>query len=247
MARARLSWRAVLEPSPPFHLRPTAAVADRALLPGDPGRALALAQVVLGDDRRMFNHHRGLWGYTGTASDGAPLTIQSTGMGGPSAAIVLEELAALGVRTAVRVGTARAVAPDLRLGDLVAAAAVDARDGASRALGGPARRDLAGPLARALAQGAGRAGLVVSHDLLYAPDPQAEAAARRDAGALAADLETGALAAVAARHGIAFGALLVVAVDAAGARLGEEEQAVAGEAAGVVAARALGLDRTVDG
>src|SRR3954465_4524039 len=89
----------------PFHLRPTAPVPARALLPGAPARALALAQVVLGDDRRMFNHHRGLWGYTGTASDGAPLTIQSTGMGGPSAAIVLEELADLGVRTAVRVGT----------------------------------------------------------------------------------------------------------------------------------------------
>src|SRR3954447_17202874 len=116
-----LSWPPA--PPPPHHLpppapvappapppRPPAPAAERALLPGDPGRALALAQVVLGDDRRMFNHHRGLWGYTGTASDGAPLTIQSTGMGGPSAAIVLEELAALGVRTAVRVGTARALA-----------------------------------------------------------------------------------------------------------------------------------------
>ena len=38
----------------------------------------------------MFNHHRGLWGYTGPArADGEPLTIQATGMGGPSAAIVL--------------------------------------------------------------------------------------------------------------------------------------------------------------
>ena len=41
---------------------------------------------------RMFNHHRGLWGYTGVALDGEPLTVQSTGMGGPSAAIVLAEL-----------------------------------------------------------------------------------------------------------------------------------------------------------
>ena len=48
----------------------------------------------------MFNHHRGLWGYSGRARDGAPLTIQSTGMGGPSAAIVVEELIALGARTA---------------------------------------------------------------------------------------------------------------------------------------------------
>src|SRR3954449_5541400 len=91
-----LSWPAV--PPQPYHLRPVAPAAERVLLPGDPGRALALAQVVLGDDRKMFNHHRGLWGYTGTAADGALLTIQSTGMGGPSAAIVLEELAALGAR-----------------------------------------------------------------------------------------------------------------------------------------------------
>ena len=40
----------------------------------------------------MFNHNRGLWGYTGIALDGAPLTVQSTGLGGPSAAIVVAEL-----------------------------------------------------------------------------------------------------------------------------------------------------------
>jgi uridine phosphorylase len=232
--------RAVPEP---FHLRPVAAIADRALLPGDPGRALALAQVVLGDDRKMFNHHRGLWGYTGTASDGAPLTIQSTGMGGPSAAIVLEELAGLGVRTAIRVGTARAVSAELRLGDLVAATAVEAQDGTSVAItGGAARRDLTGPLALALAGAAGRDGVVASHDLLYAPDPIAQAAAWRAQGVLAADLETGALAAVAARHGIAFGAIVAIAVDARGGRLDDERQAAAGEAAGRAAARARGLD-----
>src|SRR3954471_21710945 len=126
----------------PFNLRPTAPVAARALLPGDPGRALALAQVVLGDDRRMFNHHRGLWGYTGTAADGAPLTIQSTGLGGPSAAIVLEELAALGVTRAIRVGTATALDGDLALGALVAATEALGADGASRALGAGARQAL---------------------------------------------------------------------------------------------------------
>jgi uridine phosphorylase len=227
----------------PFHLRPVAAIGERALLPGDPGRALALAQVVLGDDRKMFNHHRGLWGYTGTASDGALLTIQSTGMGGPSAAIVLEELASLGVRTAIRVGTARAVARDLRLGELIAVTAVDAADGTSIALsGGAARRNLSGPLALALARAAGRDGLVASHDVLYAPDPIAQAGAWQAQGVLAADLETGALAAVAARHGIAFGAVLAIAVDADGARLDDERQAAAGEAAGRAAGRALGLD-----
>ena len=78
------------------HLHPTAELAERALLPDDPGQALALTRVLFGDTPRMFNHHRGLWGYTGAAADGAPLTIQSTGLGGPSAAIVTEELIALG-------------------------------------------------------------------------------------------------------------------------------------------------------
>ena len=74
-----------------IHVHPVAPLAPRVLLPGDPGRALALAQSLLGEDRKMFNHNRGLWGYSGTAADGDPLTIQSTGMGGPSAAIVLED------------------------------------------------------------------------------------------------------------------------------------------------------------
>ena len=99
--------------SAPIHLRPTAPLAERVLLPGDPGRALTLAQSLLAAPL-MFNHHRGLWGYTGTALDGDPLTIQSTGMGGPSAAIVLSELIALGARRAIRVGTCGALAPDSR-------------------------------------------------------------------------------------------------------------------------------------
>lgn len=227
-------------PAAPFHLRPVATVAPRALLPGDPGRALALAQVVLGDDRKMLNHHRGLWGYTGTASDGELLSIQATGMGGPSAAIVLEELAGLGVATMVRVGTARAVDPELKLGELVAVTGVLAQDGVSSALGyngdgTPLRLEI-------VAEATDRAGLVASHDLLYAPDAEARTAEWLAAGVLAADLETGALATLANRHGIAFGAVVAIAVDATGARLDDEQQAAAGEAAGRAAAAALGLD-----
>ena len=83
----------------------------------------------------MFNHTRGLWGYTGVAADGEPLTVQSTGMGGPSAAIVIEELIALGARRLVRIGTCGALAAELELGDLVAAETVLSADGASAALG----------------------------------------------------------------------------------------------------------------
>lgn len=118
----------------PIHLNPAADLADRVLLPGDPHRALAVAQVLL-DGPKMFNHHRGLWGYTGPAADGELLTIQSTGMGGPSAAIVCEELIELGARTLVRIGTCGAVNPDLAIGDIVTVTEAIAADGTSRALG----------------------------------------------------------------------------------------------------------------
>jgi uridine phosphorylase len=222
-----------------LHLRPVAALADRVLLPGDPGRALALAQVVLGDDRKMFNHHRGLWGYTGTAADGAPLTIQSTGMGGPSAAVVLEELVTLGVRTAVRVGTARALSGSVALGDLVAVTAVHGADGVSRALGAAARRPLDGPVSDHLAAVAAHAGLVVSTDLFYAVDAESDGTAWTADGALAVDLESAPLAAVAARHGVAFGSIVAIVADARGRRLDEEALERAGEAVGVAGAGAL--------
>ncbi len=139
-----------------IHLRPTAELAERVLLPGDPGRALALAQSLL-ERPLMFNHHRGLWGYTGTATDGEPLTIQSTGMGGPSAAIVLSELIALGVRRAIRVGTCGALDPAVDLGDLVLARDALCLDGASRALGAGERASADAPLTEALRRACARA------------------------------------------------------------------------------------------
>src|SRR5215210_3684738 len=113
--------------SPTVHIRPHAAVAERVLLPGDPGRALRLAQQLL-DAPKMLNHNRGLWGYTGEAGDGAPLTVQSTGMGCPSAGIVYEELIELGARRLLRVGTCGAIGDGLRMADTViglSASAVD--------------------------------------------------------------------------------------------------------------------------
>src|SRR3954451_13057772 len=118
----------------PHHLRPSTPYAEDALLPGDPGRALALAQQLL-TQPRMSNHSRGLWGYTGSTPAGRALSVQSTGMGGPSAAIVLHELAELGLRRAIRVGTCGALDPQLDHGDLVVAGDALAEDGASRALG----------------------------------------------------------------------------------------------------------------
>ena len=71
----------------PARLRPTAPFAADAVLVGDPGRALLLAQELL-EQPKMSNHARGLWGYSGRTPAGHELSVQSTGMGGPSAALV---------------------------------------------------------------------------------------------------------------------------------------------------------------
>jgi uridine phosphorylase len=188
-----------------IHLHPTAPLAPRALLPGDPGRALALAQLLM-ERPRMFNHHRGLWGYTGAAlEDGEPLTVQSTGMGGPSAAIVVHELCELGLEAAVRVGTCGALDPDLRLGDLVVASDALALDGASRALGAGDRVAADPGLVAALRQGApgARVGPVASVDLFYGAGPPPP-------GALAVEMEAATLLRLAQLRGLRAGVLLAV-------------------------------------
>jgi DeoD family purine-nucleoside phosphorylase len=194
-----------------IHLQPTAPLADRVLLPGDPGRALLLAQALL-TEPKMFNHNRGLWGYTGAAADGRPLTIQSSGMGGPSAAIVIAELAALGATTLVRVGTCGALDESLALGDLVVATEAIAADGTSRALGAGERVAASPELLDALLRAAGtggRHGPVVSSDLFYDGEQGAEEDWRA-AGALAVEMETATVFALAAKRGLQAGSVLIV-------------------------------------
>ena len=221
----------------PVYVHPTAPLADRALLPGDPGRALALAQALFQTTARMFNHNRGLWGYTGTALDGAELTVQSTGIGGPSAAVVLEELCDLGLRRAVRIGTCAALDTGADLGEIVAVRDVVAADGASRALGAGERVAGDEALTAALAAAADRAGTAASSDLFYDPRP-GERAGWAAAGALVVDLETAAILTVARRRGIPAGALLAVTARG-GERLDADAIAEAGLRLGRAALAAL--------
>lgn len=197
----------------PHHIKPATALAERVLLPGDPHRALAVAQRLL-EAPRMFNHHRGLWGYTGVAPDGEPLTVQSTGMGGPSAAIVAEELIALGGRRLVRIGTCGALVEGIELGALLAAETAIAADGASAALGAGDRLAADPLLLERLAAAGARPVTVATTDLFY--DPREEASgAWTDAGAVAVEMEAAAIFAVAKRHGIPAACVLGV-TDAAG-------------------------------
>ena len=73
---------------------------------------------------------RGMLGYTGSYK-GKPVSVQATGMGCPSAAIVTEELIQLGARNPLRIGTCVGYSRELRLGDLVIATAATPNDGRS--------------------------------------------------------------------------------------------------------------------
>jgi uridine phosphorylase len=223
-----------------IHLHPTAPLAERVLLPGDPGRALRLAQILI-DGPRMFNHNRGLWGYSGSAfADGQPLTIQSTGMGGPSAAIVICELADLGAHTLLRLGTCGAIAPDVGIGEILVVATALAADGTSRTLGAGER--IAGTpelLARALRGGA-RETVAVTTDLFYDSRADREAQWVRD-GASVVEMETATLFALGAQRGLTTGALLAVSdrVLPARERIGDAALREAEQRLGELAVRVL--------
>lgn len=225
-----------------IHLHPTAPLAERVLLPGDPGRALMLAQTLL-EEPRMFNHHRGLWGYTGTAEDGEPVTIQATGMGGPSAAIVLHELIELGARRAIRVGTCGALREGLKLGELILAGEAICADGTSRALGATERVQADAALTRAIRRHAPGAheGAVVSVDLFY--DSGNPSDGHDDA--LAVEMEAATLFAVGARAGVPVACLLAVSdtftADSGRHRIDEHTLLASAERMGAAAIAALSV------
>lgn len=220
----------------PYHLRPNTPYASDVLLPGDPGRALALAQQLL-TEPKMSNHARGLWGYFGKTPAGGELTIQATGMGGPSAVLVLEDLAELGVRRAVRVGTCVAFEPGRELGELLAVGRAVAGGGSAGPLevgiGETVLPDaaLSERLAGALGGGTGPVAIVS-----YDAHPAREG---RRAGTVAADMQTAPLLAAASVLGVAAAALLIVAETAERERLDVEALADAERRGGRAASAAL--------
>ena len=193
---------------PQIHLRAEPGdYAPTVLLPGDPNRATAIARRLDGglEACRQVNAHRALHGYTGTYG-GVPMSVQTTGMGAPSTAIVVEELLRLGVRRLVRVGTCGGIGRGIRTGDMVVAASATPMDGATRTyLHGDPYAPTADPtLVRLLtdeAQARGirhHVGQVATVDVFYNPDPD-YAAKWRDRGVLAFEMESSVLFYLAAR------------------------------------------------
>jgi len=103
--------------------------AKYAIVPGDPGRCEGLAKM-LDPNPKFLAAHREYTSYLANFH-GVPVLVCSTGMGGPSVTIGMEELAELGIEHFLRIGTCGAIQPHLKLGDLIITKAAIRLDGAS--------------------------------------------------------------------------------------------------------------------
>ena len=119
-----------VDPARQYHTQVAKGEVGRyVILPGDPKRCAKIARyfadpVLIADNREYIT-------YTGTF-DGVKVSVTSTGIGGPSAAIALEELANCGADTFIRVGTCGGMQEEVLSGDLVIASGAIRRDGTSR-------------------------------------------------------------------------------------------------------------------
>lgn len=218
-----------------------------AVLPGDPGRIDRIASYLervedLGTNRE-YRSVRGLW-------RGVPILAISTGMGGPSAAIAIEELKHIGVTTLLRIGSCGALQSGLAVGDLILAQGAVRDEGTSQAyvpLAYPAMADFS--LLTAVVEAAGRSGLgihtgiVRSHDALYADQQSQKSSFWSQQRVLASDMETAAFLTVASLRGLRAAAILNNVVrwgedtaEGIGSYADHEQQAELGEQRSIVLA-----------
>ena len=220
----------------PIHVRANPGdYAEACLLPGDPLRAEYIATTFL-DDVVQRNSERGMLGYTGTFQ-GKPVSVQSSGMGCPSAAIVIEELVQLGVTKLMRVGTCGGLQPDLSMGDLIVALSATPSDAtATHYVGGEPHAPTAdfGLVHEAVHQAkhlgkAVRVGPIVSSDIFYNPDTGL-AGRWSDRGILAVEMEAAVLFTLGALRKIRAGCMLIVSdvvVEGEFVRITDEEMKAA--------------------
>lgn len=183
-----------------------------AILPGDPARVGRIAQQMENVEELKFNReYRSLRG----TYKGVPVLAMSTGMGGPSTAIGVEELHNIGVKCAIRIGSAGALREGIGLGDLILVSGAVRDDGTSAAYVPKQYPAVADPELLAACVRSAReknirhhVGLCRSHDALYL-EPEydtSEMWSRR--GVLGADMETATLLAIAGIRGMKAASIL---------------------------------------
>ncbi len=210
------------EPLHHIGLRP-GEVGRYVLLPGDPGRCALIASRF--DDARLVAKNREYETWTG-ALDGVPVSVTSTGIGCPSAAIAVEELVKAGADTFIRVGTSGGMQPGMQTGELAIVSAAIRDEGTSThylPIEFPALADLDVVLAlREAARRTGalaRVGVSQSKDSFYAelePDRQPVAPQLREqwnayiaGGAISSEMEAAAIFIVASILRVRAGGVMV--------------------------------------
>lgn len=202
-------------PTPHIEAEP-GAFAETVLLPGDPLRALHIAETYL-DGATEVTAVRNMLGYTGTYR-GTPVSVMGTGMGIPSASIYATELVReYGVTRLIRVGTCGAVRRDVAVRDVIIAVGASTDSGVNRRRFGG--RDFAAVadfgLTRAAVEAAERlgtpvrVGTIFSSDLFYGPEDDLLADLDR-MGILAVEMEAAGLYGIAAQEGVAALAICTV-------------------------------------
>ena len=224
-----------------YHLQiRTGDVGRYVILPGDPKRCEKIAKHF--EDAKLVADSREFVTYTGYL-EGEKVSVTSTGIGGPSASIAMEELVQCGADTFVRVGTCGGIDLDVRGGDIVIATGAVRMEGTSREYAPieyPAVADL--EVANALVAAAKELGLpyhtgvVQCKDAFYGQhEPEMMPAgyelinkweAWKKLGCLASEMETAALYIVAAKLHVRVGACFLVMANQEREKLGLENPVV---------------------
>jgi len=188
-------------------------VAKYVLLPGDPKRAEKIA--LFFDKARKVAEYRGYVTYTGEV-DGVAISTCSTGIGCPSAAIVVEELAKIGAKVLIRVGTTGALQPEIEIGDIVIATAAVRADGTTKAYlpveyPAVASPDVVSALLKASkkAEREAHLGIVLTTDAYYGEGDEA-VKHFSNANVLSVEMECSAVFALAGLRRLKAGAILAV-------------------------------------
>lgn len=188
----------------------------RVIVCGDPGRAAQIAGLltegkVIGKNRE-YHTYKGRW-------NGIEVGVVSHGVGAPGAAVCFEELAAGGVQSIIRVGTAGSYQKDITPGSLVISTAAVRRDGLTSQLvpeGFPAVADrhIAEELVKAAEQHGHRyevkAGITLTLDVFYSGVIPFPHDLYQQAGVLAVEMENAALFVIASLRGMRAGAILAI-------------------------------------
>lgn len=188
-------------------------VNDIALIPGDPGRVDRIAGQC--DSSELVSENRE-YKVVNATYNGTDLTICSTGIGCPSAAIAIEELERVGVETVIRVGTTGALQREIEIGDMIVATGAAKDEGTSKryeSVTYPAVPDY--HVLSALVEGAEtrgeevHVGPIASDDAFYAEtDDYVES--WEAAGILSVEMEAAAVFTLARRKGMRAGAICTV-------------------------------------